>query len=141
MPSTFCFKPKPQESASRSLALSQTLSEEEEKINKTLIRSLLLLLLIVTAIEQSDSVFLPFLDLGYWVFFVWIKKQRRKKKKNTKVMATVNGYQGNTPVAAPTTATAPKQPVNTLKTVDTQSVLKRYFFLWFSLLWFELGFC
>lgn len=49
-------------------------------------------------------------------------------------MATVNGYQGNTPVAASTTATAPKQPVNTLKTVDTQSVLKRYFFLWFSLL-------
>lgn len=40
-------------------------------------------------------------------------------------MATVNGYQGNTPVAAPATATAPKQPVNTLKTVDTQSVLKR----------------
>ncbi|KAH9741509.1 ubiquitin-conjugating enzyme E2 20 [Citrus sinensis] len=40
-------------------------------------------------------------------------------------MATVNGYQGNTPVAASTTATAPKQPVNTLKTVDTQSVLKR----------------
>lgn len=141
MPSTFCFKPKPQESASRSLALSQTLSEEEEKINKTLIRSLLLLLLLLifTIIEQFDSIFLPFLDLGYWVFFVWIKKQR--KKKNTKVMATVNGYQGNTPVAAPTTATAPKQPVNTLKTVDTQSVLKRYFFLWFSLLWFELGFC
>lgn len=65
---------------SRSLALSQTLTEEEEKINKALIRSLLLLL-IFTEIEQSDSVFLPFLDLGYWVFFVWIKKQRRKKKE------------------------------------------------------------
>ncbi|KAH7560677.1 hypothetical protein ACOSP7_017028 [Xanthoceras sorbifolium] len=40
-------------------------------------------------------------------------------------MATVNGYQGNTPVAAPAGTAASKQPVNAAKIVDTQSVLKR----------------
>ncbi|OAY48482.1 ubiquitin-conjugating enzyme E2 20 [Manihot esculenta] len=39
-------------------------------------------------------------------------------------MAAVNGYQGNTPIAAPT-GTPSKQAVPMAKTVDTQSVLKR----------------
>ncbi|KAG4138308.1 hypothetical protein ERO13_D07G126600v2 [Gossypium hirsutum] len=37
-------------------------------------------------------------------------------------MATVNGYQGNTPVA---TSTGSKHPAPTAKTADAQSVLKR----------------
>lgn len=42
-------------------------------------------------------------------------------------MAAVNEYQGNTPVAAPSPGTTPsKQTVATAKSVDTQSVLKRY---------------
>ncbi|KAL9404993.1 hypothetical protein Peur_001965 [Populus x canadensis] len=40
-------------------------------------------------------------------------------------MATVNGYQGNTPVAAPAGTTPAKQTVTAAKIVDTQSVLKR----------------
>lgn len=40
-------------------------------------------------------------------------------------MATVNGYQGNTPVAAPAGTTPSKQTVTAAKIVDTQSVLKR----------------
>ncbi|KAJ6750769.1 hypothetical protein OIU85_001318 [Salix viminalis] len=40
-------------------------------------------------------------------------------------MATVNGYQGNTQVAAPAGATPSKQTVTAEKIVDTQSVLKR----------------
>ncbi|KDP22130.1 hypothetical protein JCGZ_25961 [Jatropha curcas] len=39
-------------------------------------------------------------------------------------MATINGYQGNTPVATPA-ATQSKQTLPTVNTVDTQSVLKR----------------
>ncbi|XVE78942.1 hypothetical protein DITRI_Ditri14bG0018500 [Diplodiscus trichospermus] len=38
-------------------------------------------------------------------------------------MATVTGYQGNTPVT--TTSTGTKQPASAAKTVDSQSVLKR----------------
>ncbi|KAG5238379.1 hypothetical protein OIU78_008080 [Salix suchowensis] len=40
-------------------------------------------------------------------------------------MATINGYQGNTPVAVPAGTTPSKQTVPAAKTVDTQSVLKR----------------
>jgi ubiquitin-conjugating enzyme E2 C len=40
-------------------------------------------------------------------------------------METVNGYQGNTPVAAPAGTTPAKQAVTATKIVDTQSVLKR----------------
>ncbi|KAF9665627.1 hypothetical protein SADUNF_Sadunf16G0142700 [Salix dunnii] len=40
-------------------------------------------------------------------------------------MATVNGYQGNTQLAAPAGATPSKQTVTAAKIVDTQSVLKR----------------
>ncbi|KAK3205213.1 hypothetical protein Dsin_019259 [Dipteronia sinensis] len=40
-------------------------------------------------------------------------------------MATVNGYQGNTPVAAPAGTAASRQPVNAPKIVDSHSVLKR----------------
>ncbi|KAJ7012806.1 ubiquitin-conjugating enzyme E2 20-like [Populus alba x Populus x berolinensis] len=40
-------------------------------------------------------------------------------------METVNGYQGNTPVAAPAGTTPSKQTVTAAKIVDTQSVLKR----------------
>lgn len=66
-------------------------------------------------------------------------------------MATINGYQSNTPVAAPSAATATKQSINPVKTVDSQSVLKRFFLLnmnffeflnwvlsWFDLLYLEI---
>lgn len=42
-------------------------------------------------------------------------------------MATVNGYTGNTPAATTPVATGSKQPAPPSKTVDSQSVLKRFF--------------
>ncbi|KAF2542543.1 hypothetical protein F2Q68_00032266 [Brassica cretica] len=42
-------------------------------------------------------------------------------------MAAVNGYQGYTPAPA---ATGSKQPAPPSKTVDSQSVLKRFFLLY-----------
>ena len=51
-------------------------------------------------------------------------------------MAAVNGYQGNTPAETTPAAAGSKQPAPPTKTVDSQSVLKRFFL--FSDLWIFL---
>lgn len=89
--------------------------------------------------------------LGSWEFCCLDEELIKLKKEENEVMATINGYQSNTPVAAPSAATATKQSINPVKTVDSQSVLKRFFLLnmnffeflnwvlsWFDLLYLEI---